>query len=152
MYVIDRAIKHDLARQWALPDRVFFAAGACQVLAYAAWRSYGYAGFMPRWVRPCAGFRGNHIIVTDGETAFDYHGWSSLQNLLDHTHRKANRWWPGWSFDLLDIAPDALISEEKSKALGCHMREPGQFLHDALPRAQAFVASRIPSAHVPSRA
>ena len=142
MYVIDPTIKRDPVRQWALPDRVFFACGACQVLAYAAVQVYGQAGLRARWIRPGPGFRGNHIIVSDGEAAFDYHGWSKLPRLLDHIERKANRWWPGWSFELLDISPEVLISEEKSKAIGCHMREPGQFLHNALPRAEAFLASK----------
>jgi hypothetical protein len=144
MYVIDPAIKRDPARQWALPDRVFFACGACQVLAYAAVRRHAGGGFRACWIRPAPGFRGNHIIVTDGDRAFDYHGWSRLERLLDHTGRKARRWWPGWSYDLIEIEPAVLISEEKSKAMGCHMREPHQFLHDALPRAEAFLAAHLP--------
>ncbi|HEX3916455.1 MAG TPA: hypothetical protein VHW60_03885 [Caulobacteraceae bacterium] len=142
MYVIDHAIKADPARHWALPDRVFFACGACQVLAWVALQTYAAEGFEARWIRPGPGFRGNHIIVTDGRSAFDYHGWSQLDRLLDHIERKADRWWPGWSYELVEIAPEVLVSEEKSKAVGCHMREPGQFLHDPLPRAAGFVATR----------
>lgn len=78
MYVIDRAIKADPVRQWRLPDRVFFAAGACQVLAYAALRRHGGHGFGAYWIRPTPGFRGNHIIIHDGANSFDYHGWSKL--------------------------------------------------------------------------
>jgi hypothetical protein len=148
VYVIDRAVKADPQRQWALPDRVFFAAGACQVLAYAAVRAYGDVGFAAYWIRPAAGFRGNHIVVTDGRLAFDYHGWSQLERLTAHMHHKANRWWPGWSCELIPMEPEALISEARSKAAGIHMREPGQFLHDAMPRAVAFLRSRPPPAGV----
>jgi len=151
MYVIDRAKKIDPAIQWSLPDRVFFACGACQVLAYAAVQSYGAIGFRPYWIRPRPGFRGNHIIASDGVFAFDYHGWSSFDRLLEHTQTKAERWWPGWSSELIEIAPEVLISEEKSKAIGCHMREPGQFLHNALPRASAFLAGRAPPLAVSDR-
>jgi hypothetical protein len=35
MYVIDKSVKTDPVRRWNLPDRVFFAAGACHILAYA---------------------------------------------------------------------------------------------------------------------
>jgi hypothetical protein len=148
MYVIDRAKKGDAARQWALPDRVFFACGACQVLAYVAEESFRQAGFRTYWLRPAANFRGNHIILSDGRYAFDYHGWSKLGHLLEHAVRKANRWWPGWSCEMLPVAPDILISEAKSKAMGLQMREPGQFLHDALPRARAFLAARPPPPEV----
>ena len=151
MYVIDRAKKIDVVVQWALPDRIFFACGACQVLAYAAVQAYGEAGFRSYWIRPAPGFRGNHIVASDGVAAFDYHGWSSLARLLDHTEAKARRRWPGWSFDLVDIAPEVLISEDLSRAAGCHMREPGQFLHDALPRAAAFLAARPPPPGMISR-
>jgi hypothetical protein len=148
MYVVDRAKKTDIARQWALPDRVFFAAGACQVLAYVAEQRYRDAGFRAYWLRPAAGFRGNHIIVSDGRHAFDYHGWSNLGRLLDHARRKANRWWPGWSCELIPIEPEVLVSEPRSIAIGLRLREPGQFLHDALPRARAFLAVRQPPAKV----
>jgi hypothetical protein len=139
MYVIDRAVKVDPVRQWRLPDRIFFAAGACQVLAYAAQQRYGLEGFGAYWLRPAPGFRGNHIIVHDGVTAFDYHAWSCLDALLAHTMRKARRWWPGWTFDLVRLDPSVLISEERSAEMGCRMRQPDQFLHNAMPRAEAFV-------------
>lgn len=139
MYVVDRAVKTNLARFWSLPDRVFFACGACQVLGYAAFERHGALGFRPKWLRPAAGFRGNHIILTDGERAFDYHGWTRLERLLAHAQRKAERWWPGWRYDFLDFSPEALICETASKAAGLHLRQPDQFLHDALPRARGFV-------------
>lgn len=139
MYVLAPGIK-GTPRQWALPDRVFFAAGACQVLAYAALERLAGEGFGAKWIKPAAGFRGNHLIVTDGVLAFDYHGWSRLEALLAHTRRKAERWWPGWRCEVVDFPTEALVSEAASKALGLHLREPGQFTHDALPRARAFFA------------
>ena len=151
MYVIDPATKLDAARHWALPDRVFFACGACQVLAHAAVRAYEPAGFRAVWIAPATGFRGNHIVATDGAWAFDYHGWSKLDGLLAHMRRKASRWWPGWSCELRPFETAALISELRSKALGLHLREPGQFLHDATPRAEAFLAARPPPAALPFR-
>jgi len=133
-------------RQWSLPDRVFFACGACQVLAYVALESYGDAGFNAYWIRPAPGFRGNHVIISNRSIAFDYHGWSRIDRLLSHTEAKAARWWPGWNFELIEIASDVLVSEAKSAAIGCRMREPGQFLHNALPRASAFLANHPPPA------
>src|SRR5713226_1148799 len=31
MYIIDKSVKNDPVRRWALPDRVFFACGACHI-------------------------------------------------------------------------------------------------------------------------
>jgi hypothetical protein len=122
---------------------VFFACGACQVLAHVVCSTYGHAGLRPYWIRPAEGFRGNHIIASDGEWAFDYHGWSRLERLLDHISRKAQRWWPGWSYTIRPLDdPSILISEERSKAMGLHLREPRQFLLDATPRAIAFLQAR----------
>ena len=75
-----------------------------------------------------------------GDRAFDYHGHSPRQHLLDHTWRKARRWWPGWDAELIPLPPEVLISEALSKTYsGLWLREPGQFLHDAMPRANAFL-------------
>jgi hypothetical protein len=141
MYIVDRTIKDDPARRWALPDRVFFACGACHVLAYAFLERYPGAGFRAIWIKPHVGFTGNHIIATDGEVAFDYHGYSDLPKLIAHARAKAGRWWPGWGADLIELPVDVLVSEQKSRTYdGLWLREPRQFLHDALPRAHAFVA------------
>ena len=55
--------KRDPARQWALPDRVFFAAGACHMLAYAFIERYPHNGFEAAWIRPTSCHTGNHIVV-----------------------------------------------------------------------------------------
>ena len=79
--------------------------------------------------------------LSNGATAFDYHGYSDVRKLMWHTQTKASRWWPGWTNELIALPPDVLVSEPKSKQYdGLWLREPGQFLHDALPRARAFLA------------
>lgn len=113
MYILAPGIKEDPVRRWALPDRVFFACGACHILAYAFLDAYPEADFGAVWIKPARGFTGNHIVVVRGDTAFDYHGYSSWSRLLEHTSSKANRWWPGWADE--------------------------QYLHDAMPRAQQFL-------------
>jgi hypothetical protein len=65
--------------------------------------------------------------------------------LIAHAQAKAGRWWPGWSAELIELPPDVLVSERKSRQYdGLWLREPQQFLHDALPRARAFLA-RFPA-------
>ncbi len=137
MYVLKRGIKKDPVRRWALPDRVFFGYGACHILAGVFLDRPPLEGFYAERIIPGEGFSGNHVYVTDGVIAFDHHGYSACERLLAH-HRKG---WtglsPGWDcsiervdFDLLDTA-----ELNRRKMLG-----PDQYLHDAVPRARAFVA------------
>ena len=66
---------------------------------------------------------------------------------MAHLHAKADRWWPGWNATLIELPPDVLISEAKSRTYdGLWLREPKQFLHDAMPRAERYLA-RFDSAH-----
>ena len=133
--------KKDLVQRWALPDRVFFACGACHILAYAFLERYGSTGAENVvWLKPATGFSGNHIFVDGNGWVFDYHGYSHRERFLAHTYAKAQRWWPGWQASLVELEPDVLISEAKSRAYeGLWLREPRQFLHDALPRARAYL-------------
>src|SRR5215470_7959431 len=57
---------------WALPDRVFFACGACHILAYAFLKAYPDSEFTPVWICPAKGYTGNHILVVHDQLAFDY--------------------------------------------------------------------------------
>jgi hypothetical protein len=141
MYVLAPGIKGDQHRQWSLPDRVFFACGACHILAYAFLKTYPDAGFAPLWIKPAKGFTGNHIVVMRNDVAFDYHGFSRWSRLHAHTIAKANRCWPGWSAELTPLPMHVLISETKSREYdGLWLREPRQFLHDAMPRAERFLS------------
>jgi len=133
-------VKDDPVRRWHRPDRQFFANGACQVLAYAFLEKYADLGFHARWIKPAAGYPGNHIFVTDGQNAFDYHGLTTEQRLLSLCFRRARRFFPGWHATLVDLPTDALISEQRARQFeGLWLREPTQFLYDAAPRARAFL-------------
>jgi hypothetical protein len=137
---ITKVERGDLAGKWALPDRIFFACGACHILAYVAIQTFPELDFKAIWIKPRPGYIGNHVVAVSGNAAFDYHGFSDWRTLLHHTTRKARRWWPGWDAELVELAADALVSQAKSRTYdGLWLREPGQFLHDALPRAYRFV-------------
>lgn len=82
--------KRDPVKQWKLPYRVFFAAGACHILAYAFLQLRPKSGFEPRWIRPIAGDSGNHIVLIRGDVVFDYHGYSRWNAFWLHTKRRAN--------------------------------------------------------------
>ena len=137
--------KRDPVKRWALPDEVFFACGACHILAHAFLRAYPNSGFIPVWIKPAEGFTGNHILVIRGRLAFDYHGYSDLPTLLAHMKRKAGRWWPGWNAELIELPAEVLVSESKSRKYdGLWLMEPKQFLFDALPRAEKYL-NRFPA-------
>jgi hypothetical protein len=132
--------KRNPVKQWALPDRVFFAAGACHILAFAFLERDPKSGFEPAWIRPSAGHTGNHIVVVRGGLVFDYHGFSEWPRYWAHTVRRANQWWPGWSADVVRISQEALVSRQHARDLpGLWMKEPGEYLFDPLPRARAYL-------------
>jgi hypothetical protein len=133
-------VKDDPILRWHRPDRHFFANGACQVLAFAFLERYPDMGFRARWIKPAAGFTGNHIYVTDRINAFDYHGLTTEQRLLAFGFKRGRRFFPGWDATLEDLPTDALVSEQRSRQFdGLWLREPKQFLYDALPRARNFL-------------
>lgn len=137
--------KSDAQMRWALPDRVFFACGACHILVHAFLARWGRSGVRALWIKPAAGHTGNHIFVDGGSWAFDYHGYTEKDRFLDHTWRGARRRWPGWQASLIELPADILVSEAKSRDYdGLWLREPGQFLHDAMPRAEAYL-NRFPA-------
>ena len=137
--------KRDPLRRWDLPDRVFFACGACHILASAFLDRYGASNKRVLWLKPVPGFTGNHIFIDGIDWVFDYHGYSRREQFLAHTYRKAHRWWPGWQASLIELPREVLISEAKSRTYdGLWLREPGQYLHDAMPRARGYL-DRFPS-------
>ena len=137
--------KSDPEMRWGLPDRVFFACGACHVLAYAFLERYGSLGIKALWLKPDSGLTGNHIFVATDAWVFDYHGYSDRDRFLAHTDKRARHWWPGWQASLFELPRDVLVSEAASRRYeGLWLREPGQFLHDAMPRTRAYL-NRFPT-------
>ena len=138
--------KRDPVKQWALPDRVFFAAGACHILAYAFLDANPSAGFTAHWIRPAAGHTGNHIVALREDVVFDYHGYACWPAYWRHTSRRADQLWPGWSATLVPICREALISNVSARGYdGLHMKEPKDYLFDPLPRARRYL-ERFPRA------
>ncbi len=111
-----------------------------EILAFAFLERYPDMGSHARWIKPATGFIGHHIYVTDGINAFDYHGLTTEQRLLAFGFRRGRRFFPGWDATLVDLPADVLVSEHRSRQIeGLWLREPKQFLYDALPRARTFL-------------
>jgi len=137
MYKMKPGVKSDPARRWALPDRVFFGNGACHILAGVFLDLPPLSGFYAERIVPCNGFAGNHIFVTNGIVAFDYHGYSSRLRLLNyHTNGWSNRCSDGWTCCLEHVDFDLLNTSDLNsrKMLG-----PDQYLHDPVLRARKFI-------------
>jgi hypothetical protein len=139
MYHVSREVKRDPRRRWALPDRVFFGHGACGILAGVFLRDPPLPGFRAERIVPAPGHWGNHIYVTDGRFAFDYHGWSCRDRLLTHHVSAWQRESPGWDHRLEGVAFDLLDTGAMNAN---QMLGPDQYLHDPIPRAAAFIAAR----------
>jgi hypothetical protein len=108
--------------------------------AHAFLEIYRDLEFQARWIKPASGYIGNHIYVTDGVVAFDYHGLTTEARLLSLAFRRGRRFFPGWEATLVDLPADVLVSEARSRTYeGLWLREPNQFLYDAMPRARVFV-------------
>ena len=153
----DQRASHDRADDGNLPDRVFFACGGVSIIDLGLcdsfdkiWRCSTQRSRL--WHHnPATGFYGATTLLSRGRPIgrCDYHGIlqrrpSSCARRM-HIEQKANRWWPGWRATLVPLPRDVLISEAKSRSYdGLWLREPTQFLHNALPRAHAYL-SRFPA-------
>lgn len=139
MYVLKHGIKKNPEKRWALPDRIFFGYGACHILAGVFLQRPPLEGFHAERIIPNEGFAGGHMYVTNGIIAFDYHGYSGREQLLEH-HRKGwashNLGW-GCAIEGVDFDPLSTAELNQRKMLG-----PDQYLHDPIPRARNFIDRR----------
>lgn len=148
VYRAKPGIKRDPVRRWALPDRVFFGHGACHILAGVYLEDALLAGYAAERIVPADGLPGNHIYVTDGTIAFDYHGYSLRARLLAHHGAAWARDHPGWMacIEAVDFALLDTMALNARKMLG-----PDQYHGDPRARARRRLA-RIDHAAASARA
>ncbi|MGE8131899.1 hypothetical protein ACQKQD_33760 [Methylobacterium sp. NPDC080182] len=139
MYILKSGIKKNPGRRWALPDRIFFGYGACHILAGAYLERPPLKNFYGERIVPFSEQPGNHIYVTDGVITFDYHGYSLRERLLSHHSRVWLTQRESWICEIVPVDFDLLSTTDlnERKMLG-----PDQYLHDAVPRARAFIERR----------
>ena len=135
MYILAQWKKEDPVVRWSLPDRIFFGHGACHILAGVFLHEQIDDAFKPFWIRP-SGHPGNHIFVSDGQIAFDYHGYSALERLKDHHWKVWTRQYSGWSAEIEQVDFDLLDTSELNLR---NMRGPDQYHGDAVVRAHRFL-------------
>ena len=139
MYVFNQGIKSDPHRQWLLPDRIFFGYGACHILAGVFLDQPPLSGFYAERVIPAEGFLGSHVYVTNGVIAFDYHGYSGRDRLLEHHKRVCSSQFDGWLHTIERVDFKLLSTADLNKR---QMRGPDQYLRDTIPRARRFLEHR----------
>ncbi|MFS8182218.1 hypothetical protein ACMG4P_11780 [Pseudovibrio denitrificans] len=136
MYWPKPGIKKDPEKRWNQPDRIFFGFGACHILAGVYLQKKPLDGFYGEWIVPHEGFSGHHMYVTDGHLAFDFHGYSLRENLLNHFRSGWSKKYPRWQADIKSIDFPLLDTVElnRRKHLG-----PDQYWGDPVERAQRFL-------------
>lgn len=136
MYILKPGVKQDPQRRWQLPDRIFFAHGACHILAGVFLQRFPDALFKAIWVKPIEGYYGSHIFVTNGSIAFDYHGYSKLERLILHHESGWSRRFPGWSADIVAVNFSLLNTAELNVR---NMKGPDEYLGDAIQRSNQYL-------------
>lgn len=137
---IPTSIKQNQHLRWQLPDEIFFAAGACHILAYALIKHY-QPSIQAIWIKPESG-DGNHIVATDQNRVFDYRGYTPFATFFENNTADWQTVYPNWDFTLVPLPTETLISELKSRAHpGLWLREPSQFWGNALPRAEKYLTT-----------
>ncbi len=128
--------KADLKGSFCRPDRPFFAAGGCHVLTQAFLDVAGKDDWQALIIVPHPGFRGTHVFAANDRYAFDYHGFTEIGRFRDHYFEKMNRWFTGWSADII-VLDISTTSEEFCATFGHRMSN--KFYEDPGPRARAYV-------------
>lgn len=124
-----------MTHSWQRPDLNFFAAGACQILAFAFLERHPHAGYRPRYICPAPGMHGTHVYVTNGTLAFDAQGYTTETALLNDHRRAYQHYQPEWHADVLDID----TSLEAFCAASQH-HAPRDFPPGVWARAHAYLA------------
>jgi hypothetical protein len=120
---------------WARPDRAFFAAGACHILAYCAIQRWPNRGLEMVYLRPAKGYGGHHVWASDGNIAFDFNGWSREAELIRANEKACRRDASSWRY-ALELIP--LVNLETAFRMR-RLRAPSQFPGDVLARAEAYI-------------
>ena len=135
MYILEPNKKRDPVVRWHLPDRIFFGHGACHILAGVFLQEQTGDAFSAYWIKPHR-HPGMHIFVSDGQLAFDYHGYSVSARLEVHHRKVWTTQYPDWSADIVPVDFDLLDTVQLNRR---NMRGPEQYLCDAETRARLFL-------------
>ena len=129
--------RRDPFKSWARDDQAFFAAGACHILADLFLQLHQGEGYKMIYIKPTAGFTGNHVYVSDGEWAFDHNGWTREVELLRFTEETYKKHYPGWGYGRIEIE-HTMTSLEEFCEVNNH-RLPWQYAYFPWERAYTYI-------------
>lgn len=128
--------KADPEAWWKKPDEIFFAAGACHILASVYVQQFAGIGYKPMFIKPTADFRGGHVVAASRTRILDASGFHARNNFLEDYFAEMRSLQPDWDADLVELELDP-AAWDFCKA---HFyRHPTQFPHDPIPRAERFI-------------
>ncbi len=122
----------DPALAWQRPDRAFFAAGACHILAQQM--AERTPGLTVVHLRPHDNRPGSHVYATDGQLAFDFNGWTDEADLIAANVNACRVADPSWCYDRVIVDADF-----DSYWRAHNHRTPEQYPGDVVTRAQRFI-------------
>ena len=93
----------DVFLSWRREDMVFFAAGACHILAHMFLSLHPNEGFDLIYTKPVNKQPGNHMYVSGGTWAFDFNRWSLEKDLLKVNETFAKDRYPNWNYERIVI-------------------------------------------------
>ncbi len=84
---------------WQRPDREFFAAGACHILAHMFLSLHHGEDYQLACIKPKGRLPGNHMYASNGTWAFDFNGWTLEEELLEVSAASWDQAYPGWQYE-----------------------------------------------------
>ncbi len=128
----------DVVLAWQRPDRPFFAAGACHILARQFTRRH--PDFTIVALQPKPGWNGSHVFATNGTQAFDFNGLSLEADLIRANVEASRAQSPDWEFELVPATGEF---DTFCRSINCRTAElyPG----DVEARADRFIDSITPT-------
>ena len=135
-FILEKGTKKDPIKRWNLPDEIFFGHGACPILAGVFLEIFPNFGFNAIKITPKKDYPGNHIYVTNGKYAFDYHGLSLESTLKIEFFKAYKERFPHWEAEVENINYSLLNTKSlnQRKMLG-----PDQYLHDPKIRGEKYI-------------
>jgi hypothetical protein len=127
--------RHDLFLSWNRPDKNFFAAGACHILASVFVQLYHMQGYKMIYLRGLEPHNTNHVYASNGEWAFDHCGFTLESELLETTRLVYRQHYVDWEY-----ATEVILNLEQF-CQQYHHRLPWQYLHLPWERAYCYIKS-----------
>lgn len=124
------AEKNNQLLSWQRPDKVFFAAGACHILAYAYLELFPDPSFELILLTANEG-KNTHIYIRKHNKSFDFNGWNNQRALIAVNNEAL-----GCAYSQIIITMDL-----KSFCKQYNHRLPEQFAFDPRPRANFIIKS-----------